>query len=321
VDSAPELEEFTRAFFDFFARRDAESMVDAISKDPGTTAIGTAEEEWWIGPDILKTALSIQAGEMPDFVISVDQVVGHKEGSIGWVSMNGSIDMTDGTSSRVRSSLVLRREGAYWRIVHIHMSGTTSNEDLLGRTLTTAFDELIDLVRDEPPPMTAAAADGSVTIVFTDIEGSTALMESLGEESWTAMLAWHDAVVVQQTRTFGGTVVKGQGDGFMLAFPSSGAATACALSIQHSLSAGWSGVPVSVRIGIHCGNARESAGDFFGRTVIIAARVASAANGGEILVSHDVQASLAGAFALGEPETLNLKGLSGAHTLFPVIVT
>jgi adenylate cyclase len=199
------------------------------------------------------------------------------------------------------------------------LSPHKSNEEILGRTLTTAFDELIDLVHDEPPPISVAAADGSVTIVFTDIESSTALMESLGEDSWTSMLSWHDRLVTSQTQTFGGIVVKGLGDGFMLAFPSPGAATACAIAIQHALVPGWNGIPIPVRIGLHCGNAREESGDFFGRTVIIAARVASAASGREILISQEVQQLLGGAFPLGEPENLRLKGLSGTYSLFPVL--
>jgi adenylate cyclase len=173
-------------------------------------------------------------------------------------------------------------------------------------------------VQDDPPPLAAMSSDGSVTIVFTDIEGSTALMESLGEESWLELLDWHDGVVRQQTLLFGGIVVKGQGDGFMLAFPATGSATASAMAVQRALSAGWEGVPVLVRIGMHSGNAKAEAGDFFGRTVVIAARVAGAAAGGEILVSQAVQEDLAGAFPLGGVRSLNMKGMVGHHAAFPV---
>ena len=139
----------------------------------------------------------------------------------------------------------------------------------------------LDPVQDERPPVSALGADGSVTIMFTDIEGSTDLMESLGEKRWLELLDWDDRVVRQQTILFGGTVVKGQGDGFMLAFPATGSAAACAVAIQRAVSAGWAGVPVAMRIGMHSGNAKTEAGDFFGRTVVVAARVASAAAGGE----------------------------------------
>ena len=222
-------------------------------------------------------------------------------------------------SVETRSTIVFYEEGAYWRIVQWHFSIAVANKEVLGVGLTTAVDEILTLVQDEPPPMAALASDGSVTIVFTDIEGSTALMESLGEESWLELLDWHAGVVKQQTALFGGSVVKGQGDGFMLAFPAPGSATACAMAVQRALCLGWGGVQVPVRIGMHSGNAKAKAGDFFGRTVVIAARVASAAAGGEILVSQAVQEDLGGAFPLGGVRSLNMKGMVDRYASFPVI--
>jgi class 3 adenylate cyclase len=69
---------------------------------------------------------------------------------------------------------------------------------------------------------------------------------------------------------------------------------------------------------MHSGNVKEEAGDFFGRTVVIAARVSGAAMGGEILVSQAVQEGLGGAFPLSAARSLTLKGLMGHHTAFPV---
>ena len=154
--------------------------------------------------------------------------------------------------------------------------------------------------------------------MFTDIEGSTALMESLGEQAWLDLLDWHTGVVKQQTTVFGGSVVKGQGDGFMLAFPAAGSAAACAAAIQRALCAGWHGVRVPARMGMHCGNAKAEDGDFFGRTVVVA-RLASVAAGAEIPVSQAVQENLGGAFPLDEARSLSLKGLAGHHAAFPTL--
>jgi adenylate cyclase len=118
---------------------------------------------------------------------------------------------------------------------------------------------------------------------------------------------------------FGGSVVKSQGDGFMLAFPAPGSAAACAVAVQRALSTGWTGIDVPVRIGMHIGNAKAEAGDFFGRSVVLAARIASAAEGDEILVSHEVREGLGGAFPLGESRSLTLKGLAGHHAVIPVL--
>jgi class 3 adenylate cyclase len=196
---------------------------------------------------------------------------------------------------------------------------TMTNEEIVGVELTTAVDQLLLLVQDQAPPAAGMSADGSVTIMFTDLEGSTALMESLGEDRWLELLEWHDAIVMQQTAVFGGTVVKGQGDGFMLAFPAAGSAAACAMAIQRSLRDGWAGVPVSARMGLHAGNAKAEGGDFFGRTVVVAARVSSMAGGGEILLSQEVQEGLNGAFPLEGPKALSLKGLGGIYTVFQLV--
>jgi len=192
------------------------------------------------------------------------------------------------------------------------------NEQVVGMGLTTTVEEILAEVQDEEPPVAATAADGAVTIVFTDIEGSTHLMETLGEQRWLGLLGWHNDAVTQQTSLFGGSVVKGQGDGFMLAFPACGSATACAIATQRLLKGGWEGTPVPTRIGVHCGNAKVEGGDFFGRTVVIAARISSAAGGGEILVSEDVQQILAGAFPLSAPRSIALKGIAGERPVFPV---
>lgn len=320
MEPAPELETLARQFLEFFESKDPGLMLETFSRRPGTLAIGTASEEWWSGYGVISAAINVQLPEMPDFTLPIEVIEAWREGTIGWVSVRALLEPEDGRPTPFRVTLVTRKEGAYWRIVNMHASASTPNEEILGRTLTTAFDELVELVADEPPPLSALGPDGSVTIVFTDIEGSTILMEQLGEESWSAVVEWHNQIITRSTATFGGTVVKGLGDGFMLAFPSPGAATACSVAIQNMLGPGWNGVPVSVRIGIHSGNASETSGDYFGRTVVIASRVASAAAGREILISQEVQRGLEGAFVLGEPDNVDLKGLSGTFTLFPVLI-
>ena len=88
-----------------------------------------------------------------------------------------------------------------------------------------------------------------------------------------------------------GFVVKSQGDGFMLAFASARRALRCAIGIQRTMGDLRSddGAPVRVRIGAHTGEAVKSADDFFGKTVVLASRIAGSARGGQILVSGDTR--------------------------------
>lgn len=319
MEPAPELVLLMERMYRSFDTRDSETFIDGVSRQPGSMVIGTAPEEWWVGIEAITTMIRVQFSEMPPIHFDPEETVAWKESTVGWVVSRAPMVVEGMASIMTRSTLVLREEGAHWRIVHWHISIPVANEESLGVALTTAVDEILTLLQDERPPAMAMSPDGIVTIMFTDIEGSTALMESLGEDSWLELLDWHDNAVRQQTALFGGVVVKGQGDGFMLAFSAAGSAAACGAAIQRALSAGWAGVPVAVRVGIHSGNAKVEGGDFFGRTVVIAARISSAASGGEILASQVVQDSLAGAFTLGEARSLVLKGVDGHHTVFPIL--
>ena len=322
MESAPELIAFMERISRGFESGDASTLVDVFSRQPTTLAIGTAEAEWWTGYDTIAALMRVQSQEFSELgglSIETEEVSAYKEGTVGWIAARSVVTVAGVRKFSLRTTLTLHVEGAYWRVVQYHLSTPVDNEQTVGAALTTAVDEILVLVQDDVPPSTAVANDGSVTIAFTDIEGSAALMESLGEASWLKLLSWHDGIVRQQTSLFGGSVVKGQGDGFMLAFPAVGSAVSCAIAIQRSLKPGWSGVSIPVRIGIHFGNVQAEGGDFFGRTVVLAARVAGAATGGEILVSQAVQEELLGAFPLGPVRSLSLKGLAGDYTGFPLL--
>jgi len=322
MDPAPELVSFMERMIRNLNALDANAMVDTFSRQPGLLLIGTDPDEWWEGFETASALWRVQFQELQSvgkFHFDIEEAVAWKEGTVGWIACRACWVSEGVAPVSYRMTVLLHEEGAYWRVVQWHASLGASNEESFGFEMTTDVEEILAMVRDEPAPVGALAGDGSVTIMFTDIEGSTALIESLGEQARLELLDWHDGVVKQQTAVFGGSVVKGQGDGFMLAFPATGSAAACVAAIQRTLSAGWRGVRVPVRMGMHCGNAKAEGGDFFGRTVVIAARVASAADGGEILVSQAVQESLAGAFRLDEARSLTLKGLAGRHVVFPII--
>jgi adenylate cyclase len=320
VEPAPELVSLVERVLHNYELGDGVAVADAISREPGAVVIGFDEGEWWEGYETISALLRVQIQEaksLEKMDVEVVNATGWKEGSVGWVSAHVSHAGSDAGLS-TRFTFVFHQEGAFWRVVQWHTSIPTPNEDVFGVSLTTSLDEILVMVQADSSEMTAMAPDGSVTIVFTDIQGSTALMESLGEPRWLELLAWHDGVVQHQTAVFGGTVIKSQGDGFMLSFPAPGPAAACAVSIQRVIGAGWNGVTLPVRIGLHCGNVKIEGGDFFGRTVVVAARVGGAASGGEILASQPVQEALGGAFAFDGVRALTLKGLSGHFAVFPL---
>ena len=318
MEPAPELVAFAERWMSSWFV-DFDGYMDPMSHHPGVRFIGPDPDEWWEGLDMHLTVGRTQFREMATLGgvhIDVDEITAWKEGTVGWIAIRCRIAFGDREPQHARMTVIVHEEGVYWKIVHNQFAVTVANQDVVGIELTTAVDELLVLVEDVAPPASGMSPDGSVTVMFTDLEGSTLLMESLGEERWFELLAWHDAIVKQKTAVFGGTVVKGQGDGFMLAFPAAGSAAACASAILRTLSEGWSGVRVPARIGLHTGNAKAEGGDFFGRTVVVAARIANIANGDEILVSQASQEELDGAFALSGTRVTPLKGLNGAYTVF-----
>lgn len=139
--------------------------------------------------------------------------------------------------------------------------------------------------------------DGPVTIMFTDIEGSTALRTSLGDAETDALLAQHDQLVRTEIEAHRGHDQKAAlGDGFLAVFPSTRRAIACAVAIQKTLDASnrsRSGSPMRVRIGLNTGEVAQHDGQLSGEAVHAASRVCASASGDQILVS-DVTRQLAG---------------------------
>lgn len=191
-----------------------------------------------------------------------------------------------------------------------------------GKSLAKNIDHVERSVQDERPDVRhASAPDGTVTIAFTDIESSSVLLDRVGDAAFMRVLGWHDRIVRDAAERQNGFVVKSQGDGFMLAFPSAALALRATLAMRERIKAGFEGLPVRIRVGLHSGEAIKRSDDFYGRTVVIAARIGSLALGDEILASDLVYALAKGlgTFTFGPPRAAALKGLDGSFDLYPVL--
>lgn len=165
--------------------------------------------------------------------------------------------------------------------------------------------------------------EGTITIVFSDIESSTERATSMGDTAWMKVLNKHNDIVRRNLRKWNGHEVKNQGDGFMLTFPGARRALRCMIAVQKELSEAErldEEGSVRVRVGVHTGEVIAAGDDIFGLHVMIAARVASKANGREILVSslvHEV-VSARGDLHFGEPRIVAHKGIEGDHLVYPL---
>jgi class 3 adenylate cyclase len=155
-----------------------------------------------------------------------------------------------------------------------------------------------------------------MTFMFTDIVGSTALAEALGDQAWERLLRWHDDTLRGLVASGGGQVVNSTGDGFFIAFDSARRGVDCAIAIQRSLRdhRDATGFAISVRIGLHTAEASQRGGDYSGMGVHVAARVAALAGGGEILASAEALAA-AGEVAASPTHDAAVKGVSAPVSL------
>ena len=128
----------------------------------------------------------------------------------------------------------------------------------------------------------------TLTFLFTDIEGSTALLGRLGDDDYARLLARHHAVIRAALAAHDGREVDTQGDAFFAVFSSPRGCVAAVLQMQRAIQAhAWPGRErVRVRMGIHCGEAARTAAGLVGLEVHRAARVAAAGHGGQVLVSE-----------------------------------
>jgi class 3 adenylate cyclase len=148
--------------------------------------------------------------------------------------------------------------------------------------------------------------------LFTDIVKSTSLIEAIGDEAWLDLVRWHDQTLRALFAEDGGDEVDHAGDGFFVAFNEPAAAIHCAVAIQGTLAdhRRIHGFAPQVRIGVHAAVASRSGGAYRGKGVHEAARIAAAAEAGEILASRASLGTLASQFSASPPRAIRLRGLS-----------
>ena len=152
---------------------------------------------------------------------------------------------------------------------------------------------------------------GTVTFLFTDVEGSTRLLHELGAEAYAQALAEHRRVVREACASHAGVEVDTQGDAFFVAFPTAPGALAGAAEACEGLLSG----PIRVRIGIHTGTPHVGEEGYVGVDVHRAARIAACGHGGQVLVSAST-ASLVGMGGLRDLGEHRLKDLSAPERIF-----
>jgi class 3 adenylate cyclase len=188
-----------------------------------------------------------------------------------------------------------------------------------------AIDSLLASLRATPRDVglaAEAAQQATVrTVLFTDLVGHTAMMRRLGDERGRAVLREHERITREVLRAHAGAEVKTMGDGFMASFGSVTKAVECGIALQRAFAERNEGAeePLAVRVGLNAGEPIEEDGDLFGETVILAARIAAMAQGGEVLASLAVRELCAGkGFAFADLGEHAMRGFEDPVRVFEV---
>jgi class 3 adenylate cyclase len=205
--------------------------------------------------------------------------------------------------------------------VHRETHGLVSNE-----IIRVAEDNLLRFLgKIEDPADAAHATSPFRTVLFTDLEGSTSLLNELGQAAYLQLLTEHDLIIRRALVGAHGREVKHTGDGIMAAFEQVADALRCALAIEAGFNQrnAVTGPPLlRVRVGIAAGEPVDRDDDLFGSTVNLASRICQVADGGQVLVADRVrELGASEGFAFSPAGTRVLKGFPGQVALYELNAT
>jgi len=296
-------------------------LVDGVARNDATLDLAVSradlalvEIDWVLDTEMRARMMGV---DDPDFVRRLAEYLRASIEPDSYRAMNAEIIKWDASPllSRIRApTLVVQNENVSWTRSHFGQelaAGIKGARFVLVNDVT--YDGLPALVEDFV--LGTATSDRSAapapfrTVLFTDIVGHTEMMRRLGDERGREVLREHERITREVLKANGGTEVKTMGDGFMASFGSVVKAVECAIALQKAFDERNRGVgaeqlpvdvpvsdegvavaqPLRVRCGLNAGEPIQDEGDLFGSTVIMAARIAAQAEGGEILASNVVR--------------------------------
>jgi len=265
------------------------------------------------GPSVDITAWAIMGGveiRVPDnVVVELD----------GMVVMGGSDNRSRPATTEEGAPLIRVHCRGMWGSVDVRPA---KRRDRVRQRAGQIVDQILDVV--DPPSLPATQSNATVSILVTDIVGSTALSERLGDQRWLGVLQSHNALVREQLGRHDGTEVKQLGDGFIATFGSSRDAVRAANGIRRAMEGycvGHPDSPLELRIAVHAGEVAREGGDVFGLNVSTASHLADVTPPGEVLVSAVVR-ELAGSTTdldFGPPREVAVAGRAAPMVVHPVL--
>src|SRR5215216_5196218 len=263
---------------------DLQSLIANLSLYQGELLPGFYDEWIALERERVQAVFDARAEQLLEQLITAEHWIAVQEWGERWLTLNGA------------------REPAYRAL----MSASNARGDMarVSSLYKRCIDELMDQVGAEPsaetrslyegllkstklPRLSAAQPSGTITFLFTDIEGSTRLLDKMGEQYATA-LAEHHEIMRAAIQKWNGHEMDTQGDAFFVTFARALDAVQCAAEAQHGLAShDWhQGETLRVRMGLHTGEPLIASTGYVGMDVHRAARIGDAGHGGQILLSQ-----------------------------------
>ncbi|MCI0637082.1 MAG: LuxR family transcriptional regulator [Actinobacteria bacterium] len=286
----PAQAEIARASADTATAREAADELDAIAAEYDTTTI-RAGAEWAHG------LADLAAGDPTQAVRRL------RSARRLWQEVDSPYEAAMAGAVLAEAHLAEGdRDAATMELRSAH----TAFQRLGAATDTRRVDELLARTAEAAP-----AARARRTFVFTDIVGSTTLLEAIGDDAWSDLRRWHDEMLRGCVGRHSGEEVDHTGDGFFVAFDDAASAVACAREIQRQLAEHRRshGFAPLVRIGLHAAEATQQGPSYSGKGVHTAARIGALAGGGEIIASASSIDGLDG-LEVTERRMVDLKGIA-----------
>lgn len=318
MDNAPrpshELESIARRWMHAILSDKPKTAVNLFSASDALSYIGSDEGEYWAGDD-LRGGYAGHIRENGPSVIKSFDVQAWECADFGWSRSIVQIKFENAEKPvLVRQTMVFLMEDGIWKISHVHNSNPVSNIEAFGHA-HKAFDDFLAAVGQDELELDTS---GSATVMFTDIVGSSALAEALGDARWSVIVSEHLDAVRRLLERHNGRLVKTMGDGTMSIFQSAGHALNAASDIQKSMDGGRGEPKLALRIGLNTGDIIAAGDDFLGTVVNKAARIASITEPDGIRLSDATRAMVGNTkeYEFASPINVTLKGLEGEHRLY-----
>lgn len=309
INDSPELKAVVSRWLNALQTKDGNALTNLLSESEHLRYIGTDVNEFWSGM-VVRQGYATHIEEIPEFNLTPTVLEAFECGNTGWASCVAELRVAGMKECYVeRFSWVFVLEAGAWKIAQAHSSFPRTNLDTIG-VEHLALDELIESARKD---FDQYESEGTTTVMFTDIANSTAIASAVGDRVWASTINWHIESLSGVIEESGGNVVKTLGDGTMSTFASARGAMTAARIIQRRVNCSQREPGFKIRIGIHTGDVVQAKGDFFGNVVNKAARIASAADPAQILVSDAtrVMVDSSGDFRFGDPVHVILRGITG----------